>query len=94
MKHAWILAITLHVEKFNETVADPAGIANGLTLTNTISLPLTFNGGRFTKYLYLSASSTFSNDHIYLKDKGNVRSRSEPADRQVVFFKLSKVSNS
>jgi hypothetical protein len=61
---------SVKVEKLNESVADPVNITNGLTLTNTISLPLTFKGGRFTKYLYLSASSAFNNDHIYLKDKG------------------------
>jgi hypothetical protein len=60
---------SLTVEKLHETVADPVNISNGLTLTNTISLPLTFKGGRFTKYLYLSATSSFKNDHIYLKDK-------------------------
>jgi hypothetical protein len=63
------LGNALYVEKFSETVDNPTDITNGYRLTNTLSLPLTFKGGRFTKYLYLSASSTFSNDHIYLKNK-------------------------
>lgn len=57
-----------YFEKFSEPVADPYGLTNGYRLTNTLSLPLTFRGGRFTKYLYLSASSMLSNDHIYLRD--------------------------
>jgi hypothetical protein len=61
---------SLNVEKPNDAVADPSDVTNGYELTNTVSLPLSFRGGRFTKYLYLSASSTFSNDHIYLKNKG------------------------
>jgi hypothetical protein len=61
---------SLNVEKFEEMVADPSGTSSGYELTNTVSLPLSFKGGRFTKYFYLSASSTFSNDHIYLKNKG------------------------
>jgi hypothetical protein len=59
-----------YVEKFTESVDDPADITNGLEWTNTLSLPLTFQGGRFTKYLYLSASSTFRNDYIYMKEEG------------------------
>jgi hypothetical protein len=58
------------IEKLRETVPDPADINNGCELTNEVSLPLNFRGGRFTKLLYLSASSTFRNDHIYLKEKG------------------------
>jgi hypothetical protein len=61
---------SLYVEKFNEAVADPSDITSGYELTNTISLPLSFKGGPFTKYFYLSASSTYSNGHIYLKNKG------------------------
>jgi hypothetical protein len=59
----------VYVEKFSESVDDPADITNGYEWTNTLSLPLTFQGGRFTKYLYLGASSTFRNDYIYMKEK-------------------------
>ena len=61
---------SIHIEKFRENVADPTDIKNGYEWTNTLSLPLSFQGGRFTKYLYLSASSSLRNDYIYLKDKG------------------------
>ena len=61
---------SIYVEKFRENVADPADIINGYEWTNTLSLPLSFQGGRFTKYLYLSASSSMRNDYIYLKNKG------------------------
>ncbi len=61
---------SINVEKFRENVSDPADIINGYEWTNTLSLPLSFQGGRFNKYLYLSASSKVRNDYIYLKDKG------------------------
>ncbi len=59
-----------YIEKFREAVNDPADILKGFELTNTLSLPLAFQGGRFTQNIYLSASSTFKNDYIYLKEKG------------------------
>jgi len=76
--HGWYLVFEtrmdfgnpLNVQKFDENVADPSAITSGYELTNTISLPLSFKGGRFTKYFYLSASSTLTNDHVYLKNKG------------------------
>jgi hypothetical protein len=57
------------IQKFGESIADPANISNGYELTNEISLPLNFRGGRFTKFLYISAASSYSNDNIYLKEK-------------------------
>lgn len=61
---------SIYVEKFREDVSDPADIINGYEWTNTLSLPLSFQGGHFNKYLYLSASSTLRNDFIYLKNRG------------------------
>lgn len=58
-----------HVEKFGAGVDNPPNLVNGFKMTNTVSLPLTFRGGQFTKYLYLSASSSYSNDNIYLRTK-------------------------
>ena len=60
----------LYIEKFKEDVADPDDITNGYELTNEISLPLSFKGGRFTKYFNLSVSSKFTNNHIYIKNRG------------------------
>lgn len=59
-----------YIEKFRENVQDPIDVISGYEWTNTLSLPLSFQGGRFTKYLFLSASSTLRNDYIYLKNKG------------------------
>ncbi len=59
-----------YIEKFREQVADPADAFRNYVITNTVSLPLTFQGSRFTRSLYLSASSSYSNDYIYLKDRG------------------------
>ena len=59
------------VVKFNQPVDDPADITNGVEWTNTVSLPLSFQGGRFTRYLDLSASSKYRNDYIYLKEQAS-----------------------
>ncbi|MDP4222936.1 MAG: hypothetical protein Q8868_06445 [Bacteroidota bacterium] len=58
------------IEKFREQVADPADVFRNYKVISTVSLPLVFQGGRFTQNLYLSASSAYSNDYIYLKEKG------------------------
>jgi hypothetical protein len=61
---------SLYIEKFREDIADPADVFNGYEWTNNVYFPLSFRGGRFTKYLYLSGSSTLRNDYIYLKSRG------------------------
>jgi len=58
-----------YIEKFGVSVDNPPNLINGLKITNTVSLPLIFRGGQFTKYLYLSASSSYSNNNIYLKNR-------------------------
>ncbi len=58
------------IEKFRETVADPPVVGTGYSLTNTISLPLSFRSGRFSQSMYLSVSSSYQNNYIYVKEKG------------------------
>ncbi len=58
------------IQKFRETVADPFDIKEGFDFTNTISLPLTFSGGKNSQYLRFSASSVYSNNYIYIKENG------------------------
>jgi len=60
----------IYAETFGQDVPYPEDIKNGYEWTNTISLPLSFQGGRFTRYLYLSAASTLRNDYLYLKNEG------------------------
>jgi hypothetical protein len=57
-----------YIEKFGADVNNPPNLVNGIKMTNTVSLPLIFRGGQFTKYLYLSASSSYSNDNLYLRN--------------------------
>jgi hypothetical protein len=57
-----------YVEKFRENVDDPADLTNGFEWTNTVYLPLSFQGGTFSKYLYISAASAYRNDNIYVKE--------------------------
>jgi hypothetical protein len=56
-----------YIEKFGADIYNPPNMMNGFKMTNTVSLPLTFRGGQYTKYLYLSASSSYSNDNIYIR---------------------------
>ena len=60
----------IFAETFGQDVPYPTDIKNGYEWTNTISLPLSFRGGRFTRYLYLSAASAIRNDYMYLRDEG------------------------
>jgi hypothetical protein len=61
---------SIYVEKFGQDVSNPSVVSDGYTWTNTVYLPLLFRGGRFSRYLHLSASSTLKNDYIYLREKG------------------------
>lgn len=58
-----------YIEKFGTNADNPPDLINGFKMTNTVSLPLMFRGGPFTKYLYLSASSSYGNDNIYLRNR-------------------------
>lgn len=58
------------IEKFKQTVNDPDFIRTGYELTNVLSLPLSFRGRYFTQNLFLSASSIYQNNYLYLKEKG------------------------
>lgn len=61
---------TIYAETFGLDVPYPDNTKNGYEWTNTISLPLSFRGGRFTKFLLLSAASTLRNDYFYLRNEG------------------------
>ncbi|NMC37757.1 MAG: hypothetical protein GYA41_05490 [Bacteroidales bacterium] len=58
------------IEKLDENVADPEEYTQGTAITNTLYLPLYFQGGKFSKYLRISASDMYVNDHIFLKNRG------------------------
>lgn len=58
------------IQKLREPVADPADIRPGNKITGAVSLPLLFQHGRFSQYLFLSASSVFHNNYIYMKERG------------------------
>jgi hypothetical protein len=57
------------IEKFMQSVSDPSNLKRGYSFTNTISLPMFFRGGRFFRYLYISASSALENNYLFLKEK-------------------------
>jgi hypothetical protein len=51
-----------------ETISDPVEILAGLRFSNTISLPLRFSTGKFTKYLRTSFTSEYRNNYIYISE--------------------------
>jgi hypothetical protein len=58
------------VDKRWQNVNDPSDIKTGISMLNTISLPLQFNSGKFSEYLRPSIQTDYRNEYIYLKDKG------------------------
>jgi hypothetical protein len=59
------------VAKFGETVENPSTIQPGFNFVNTVSVPLTFNSGRFYQYLRPSVTSNYSNNYVYIKEDGS-----------------------
>lgn len=54
--------------KLQATDSDPSAIYPALRFTNTIYLPFSFSSGKFSQYLQLSLSSSYSNSYIYRKE--------------------------
>ena len=73
------------VEKFNQSVANPAVVNKGYQFTNTLLLPLFFSGGRFSKYLYISASSTLENNYLYNQEKDYYNSHQNELTGRIYF---------
>jgi hypothetical protein len=59
------------VLKTGANVNNPSTLETGRRFVNTISLPLRFNPGKFSQYLYSSLSSDYRNDYFYLADQGS-----------------------
>jgi hypothetical protein len=59
-----------HISKMGDNVADPSDIKQGMSLINTISLPLQFSTGRFSQYLRPSLETDYINQYIYIKENG------------------------
>jgi hypothetical protein len=53
-----------------ETRNNPVQISTGVRFTNTISLPLSFNSGRFNQYIRPSITSEYKNSYIFKSDAG------------------------
>ncbi len=56
------------ISKAGSNVGDPSEIRRGVSLLNTVSVPLRFSGGRFFQYLRPSFTWEYSNDYIYVKE--------------------------
>lgn len=61
---------TPEIDKRWENVNDPSGIKAGLSMLNTLSVPLQFNGGKFSQFLRPSLAADYKNQYIYLKETG------------------------
>ena len=58
------------IDKQTQNVSNPSVVKPGLSMVNTISLPLQFNSGSFSEFLRPSLSTDYRNQYIYLKEKG------------------------
>jgi len=56
--------------KSSDNIGDPSVINPALKVNNSLSLPLTFESGNYTSFLWTSFSLNYNNRYIYLKEKG------------------------
>lgn len=80
------------VMKRADTIPDPLNFSQGSHLTNTLSLPLSFYGNTFSQFLYLAASSTFVNDHIYMNEKGRYDKGQNQLTGRIYFYNYFRSS--
>jgi hypothetical protein len=52
----------------NNTDQPPASIVNGYHFVNTLSVPLNFTNGKFSQFVYLSGSSNFQNNYVFISN--------------------------
>jgi hypothetical protein len=72
------------------TVGNPPTIDPGYEINYSISLPLLFQTGRFSQYLYLSAASMIQNNYIYLKEKNAYDIRQTQLTGRIYFSNYGK----
>ena len=56
------------ISKTGEAIANPSEIKPGISLLNTISLPLQFSSGRFSEFFQPSVSMDYLNHYIYIPE--------------------------
>lgn len=56
------------IYKPDNGIPDPVNNKPELILTNRISLPLTFNSGKFTQYINTSVSAVYENNYLYIEE--------------------------
>jgi hypothetical protein len=56
------------ISKLGSHVSDPAKPEAGLTLTNRLSVPLTFSRGKYHQFISPSVSAIYNNYYIYLQE--------------------------
>ncbi len=59
------------IARFGEQVENPVSVQPGYNLTNTVSVPLSFNSGRFIQQLQPALTSNYNNNYVYIKEKGS-----------------------
>jgi hypothetical protein len=57
-----------HIYKPYARIPDPINNKPELIITNRISLPLTFNSGKFTQYINASVSAASENSYMYIEE--------------------------
>ncbi len=58
------------ISKVMANVANPSDIKPGISLINTVSLPLQFSSGSFSEFLQPSVQADYKNHYVYDKESG------------------------
>jgi hypothetical protein len=56
------------IQKMGADISNPSSIQPGINFINTLSLPLQFQGGKFSEFLRPSLTVNYVNQYIYLKE--------------------------
>ena len=71
-------------------VGDPTVLKPGYDFKYILSLPLLFQNGRFSQYLFLSASSTVQNNYIYIRERQVYDTRQTQMTGRIYFSNYGK----
>ncbi len=80
------------IAKLGEDVENPSSIQPGISLTNTVSVPLGYSSGRFYQYLRPSITSNYHNNNIYIKEDGSYDTRQNLISGRLYFTNYHRLA--
>ncbi len=67
----------------------PASVMSGYQFTNTISLPLTFNSGKFSQFVYFGINSLYQNNYIFINSSSGYDQGQEQLSGRIYLYNYS-----